>query len=133
MEKITYPDDVTLFLDECRGIYIPCDFAKSINREYIINREKWESDLDFLAKSETEKDGYWDIWQDVLDQLKVKIGRRTYFFYQHGPVQKFYQDGPIRMMYGPIWMVRNNLKVRKRFFKNFLSRLASSDDVWATY
>ena len=100
MEKIAYPDDVTLFLDECRGIYIPCDFAKSINREYIINREKWENDLDFLAKSGTEKDGYWDTWQDVLDQLKVKIGRRTYFFYQGGPV----------------WMVRDNAKVRKEFF-----------------
>ena len=103
--KITnYPDDITLFLDDVRWIYLPRDFAKSINREYIINREKWENDLDFLAKSGTGKDGYWETWRDVLDGLKVKIGRRTYFFYQDGPV----------------WMIRDNEKVRKEFFKNVI-------------
>ena len=120
---VKYPDDITLFFDDTHGIYIARDFAESIDRACIIKREKWESDLDFLARFETENDEYWDTWQYVLDLLKVKIGKRTYFFYQHGPVQKFYQDGPIRMMYGPIWMVRNNLKVRKRFFKNFLSKM----------
>ena len=104
MKTTKYPDDITLFLDDARGIYLPRDFAESINREYIINREKWENDLDFLAKSGTGKDGYWDTWQDVLDGLKVKIGRRTYFFYQDGPV----------------WMIRDNEKVRKEFFKNVI-------------
>ena len=105
MQTITkYPEDITLFLDECRGIYIPCDFAKSLKREFIINREKWENDLDFLAKSGTEKDGYWDTWQDVLDGLKVKIGRRTYFFSQVVP--------------GDVWMIRDTEKVRKDFFKS---------------
>ena len=104
MKTTKYPDDITLFLDDTRWIYLPRDFAENINREYIINREKWENDLDFLAKSGTEKDGYWDTWQDVLDGLKVKIGRRTYFFYQDGPV----------------WMIRDNEKVRKEFFKNVI-------------
>ena len=103
--KITkYPDDITLFLDDARGIYLPRDFAESINREYIINREKWENDLDFLARSAPESNFFWDTWQDVLDGLKVKIGRRTYFFYQDGPV----------------WMIRDNEKVRKEFFKNVI-------------
>ena len=97
-----YPDDVTLYLSEDRGIYIPRDFAESINRELIVDREKWEDDLDFLAKSGTGKDFYWETWQNVLDGLKVKFGRRTYFFYQDGPV----------------WMIRDTEKVRKDFFKS---------------
>lgn len=104
MEKIAYPDDITLFLDECRGISIPRDFAESLKREYIINREKWEDDLNFLAKSSLETDSYWETWQDVLDNLKVKIGRRTYFFYQDGSV----------------WMIRDNEKTKKEFFKNVI-------------
>ena len=105
MKTITkYPNDITLFLDECRGIHIPCDFAKSIKREFIINRLEFDDDLDFLAKSGLETDGYWETWQDVLDNLKVKIGRRTYFFYK----------------YGPVWMIRDNEKVRKEFFKNVI-------------
>ena len=48
MKTTKYPDDITLFLDDTRGIYLPRDFAESINREYIINREKWENDLDFI-------------------------------------------------------------------------------------
>ena len=104
MKTTKYPDDITLFLDDTRWIYLPRDFAESINREYIINREKWENDLDFLIKYDTNKDFYWETWQDVLDGLKVKIGRRTYFFYQDGPV----------------WMIRDNEKVRKEFFKNVI-------------
>ena len=101
--KITnYLDDVTLFLDDSRGIYLPRDFAESINRELIVDREKWENELDFLIKYDTNKDFYWETWQNVLDGLKVKIGRRTYFFYQDGPV----------------WMIRDNEKVRKEFFKS---------------
>ena len=102
MKTTKYPEDITLFLDDTRGIYIPCDFAKSLKREFIINREKFDEDLDFLARSAPESDFFWETWQDVLDGLKVKIGRRTYFFYQDGPV----------------WMIRDNEKVRKEFFKN---------------
>ena len=104
MEKITYPDDVTLFLDEWRGIHIPKNFAEGIKRECIIDREKWEVELDFLAKASLETEGYWETWQSVLDDLKVKIGRRTYFFYQNGSV----------------WMIRDNEKTRKEFFKNVI-------------
>ena len=105
MQTITkYPEDITLFLDECRGIYIPCDFAKSLKREFIINREKFDEDLDFLARSAPESDFFWETWQYILDNLKVKIGRRTYFFYQDGPV----------------WMIRDCEKVRKEFLKNVI-------------
>ena len=57
MEKIAYPDDVTLFLDGCRGVYIPKNFAEEIKREYIIDREKWENDLDFWQNLGLEKTG----------------------------------------------------------------------------
>lgn len=103
--KITnYPDDVTLFLDDSRGIYIPRDFAESINRECIINREKWENELDFLIKYDTNKDFYWETWQNILDNMRVRIGRRTYFFSQVVP--------------GDVWMIRDTEKVRKDFFKS---------------
>ena len=99
-----YPDDVTLYLSEDRGIYIPRDFAESINRECIIDREKWEVELDFLIKYDTKKDFYWETWQNILDHLKIKIGRRTYFFCQASP--------------GDVWMIRDCEKVRKDFFKS---------------
>ena len=97
-----YPEDVVLFTDDAYGVYIPKHFAKALDRDYIVDREKWDEDLDFLIKYPIEKDGYWETWQDVLDNMRIKIGRRTYFLYQDGSV----------------WMVRDNEKTRRKFFKN---------------
>ena len=80
MEKITYPDDVTLFLDESRGTDIPRDFAILINKDLIIDREKWLPELDFLMKYDPYHDFYWETWDQILNHLKIKIGHRTYFF-----------------------------------------------------
>ena len=105
--KITnYPDDVTLFLDNSRGIYIPKVFAENINRELIVDRVSWSWDheLDFLIKYDTNKDFYWETWQNILDNMRVRIGRRTYFFSQVVP--------------GDVWMIRDTEKVRKDFFKS---------------
>ncbi len=104
MEKITYPDDVTLFLDESRGTDIPRDFAILINKDLIIDREKWLPELDFLMKYDPYHDFYWETWDQILNHLKIKIGHRTYFFQQVSP--------------GDVWMIRNNEKVRKQFFKS---------------
>ena len=104
MKTTEYPDDITLFLDDTRGIYLPRDFAEVITSENIINRQEFDDDLDFLIKYDTTRDFYWETWQNILDHLKIKIGRRTYFFYQDGPV----------------WMIRDNEKVRKEFFKNVI-------------
>ena len=102
MQTTKYPEDITLFLDGCRGTYIPKNFSESIKREFIINREKWDHELDFLIKYDTNKDFYWETWESVLDNLKVKIGKRIYFFYQSDD----------------LWMIRDNEKTRKEFFKN---------------
>jgi hypothetical protein len=104
MEKIAYPDDVTLYLSEDRGVYISKVFAEVIRNENIINRKEFEKDLNFLKKYDTKKDFYWETWDQILNHLKIKIGRRTYFFCQVSP--------------GDIWMIRDCEKVRKDFFKS---------------
>ena len=99
-----YPDDVTLYISEDRGVYIPKVFAEVIRNENIINRQEFDDDLDFLIKYDTTKDFYWETWQNILDNMRVRIGRRTYFFSQVVP--------------GDVWMIRDTEKVRKEFFKS---------------
>lgn len=72
MTPDTRPDAV-LFLDDNRGIYIPRDFAASIDPVYWFgiscsddegDDEDYESDLSIL--SNPDHDSYWDVWDDVL-------------------------------------------------------------------
>lgn len=81
---MTERPDVILFLDDHRGIYIPRDFAQSIDRTRIAGIEA--SDLDFLI-NEPDADHYWDVWSEVCDNARVTG--------TDGTVYTLYQDGAL--------------------------------------
>ena len=63
-----------LFLDACRGIYIPRDFANCIIRDCISYPTGSASDLDAdleTLKAGPEGEAYWEAWQDMTDSLYV--------------------------------------------------------------
>jgi hypothetical protein len=90
------PDPV-LYLDDHRGIYIPRDFARDTYRDCISGVKS--EDLDYLAGEYTptgdddpddrggpDGEHYWDTWQTVLDNARVR-GRTEpteYTLYQDG-------------------------------------------------
>jgi hypothetical protein len=82
-----------LFLSDARGVYIPRDFAQSINRDCISGIDM--ADLDELAKGPPNgclndkdvvpNDAYWDIWSDVCDHAVITG--------PDGTVYRILQDG----------------------------------------
>ena len=62
----------TLILDSSRGVYIPRDFAESIDVEHWTGIDP--EDLDVLWAG-PDAEFYWDAWQSVLDHAETKDGR----------------------------------------------------------
>lgn len=81
-----------LFLSDARGVYIPRDFAQSIDLNKI--PKKYHDDLEFLANAEPTTDGYWDTWQSILDNFQITP--------QEYPNENWslYQDGDL-------WLIRS--------------------------
>jgi hypothetical protein len=76
-------ENIVLFLDGSRGQFIPRDFAQTIETKYILEYEKFKYDLDFLAKDNaSESDWYWNAWQNILDNIQIKVNGRIYSLYQ---------------------------------------------------
>lgn len=74
---------IILYSDDSRGIYIPKHFAESIHREYVQGIDL--DHLDYLADSDNlTDDGYWDVWQDVLDNCRLVKDGKAYTLYQDG-------------------------------------------------
>lgn len=77
-----------LFLSDSRGIYIPKDFAESISKESIAhNSQELLQYLEELKKGADIED-YWDIWNDLLNNLTV-INPET------GEQYHLHQDGDL--------------------------------------
>lgn len=74
--------DVMHFLDECRGIYIPRDFAQCIDRSKVSGIEL--SDLDFLVER-MDADHYWDVWDEIMRDCVITD--------DNGQRWTLYQDG----------------------------------------
>lgn len=76
-----------LYLSDARGIHIPRDFVLCATKECVEDYTKWKEDLDFLAdENNIDKDGYWDTWHKVLENIVIKhptTGRR-WSLYQDG-------------------------------------------------
>jgi hypothetical protein len=72
-------NSITLLLDDCRGIYIPRDFAN-------FDLTDWDGidpdDIEICKQPDHEY--YWDAWQNILDHAKHK---------KHG--HSLYQDGSL--------------------------------------
>lgn len=78
--------DCELILDEHRGIYIPRDFASTIQHEFIKDYEKFADDLSICLNPDHEY--YWEAWQNILDNMQINLmGDGVYY--------SLYQDGDL--------------------------------------
>ena len=68
-----------LYLDECRGHYIPRDFANNIDRVCVHH----VSDAEWNILENPNHEEYWSVWQDVCDNARVTNPQTnvTYFVY----------------------------------------------------
>lgn len=75
-----------LILGEHRGIYIPRDFANTIDVERIKDFHAWIEDLETCKNPNHE--WYWEAWQNILDNMEIDLfGNGKYF--------SLYQDGDL--------------------------------------
>lgn len=60
--------EISLFLSDSRGVYIPRDFAKSIKRDCVknVSPDEWQT-----LEAGPDADSYWDVWSDVLDFAEI--------------------------------------------------------------
>jgi len=87
---------LALLLDECRGTYIPRDFVT----EFYLDQWSGISEDDIETCKDPESDGYWDAWNDILDNaVHIESGNRLY------------QDGSL-------WAI-NYERISKQQYKEF--------------
>lgn len=66
---------LALLLDECRGTHIPKDFVTGFD----LTQFSGISAYDIETCSNLDNDGYWDAWNDILDNaVVIKTGHRLY-------------------------------------------------------
>lgn len=86
MEKVAIeirPNPV-LVLDDHRGIYIPRDFARFVEREHVtgVTAEEYE------ILEDPKHEHYWEVWSDVCESAKLTDVTT-------GVVYTLYQDGAL--------------------------------------
>ena len=80
-------DNVILFLDESRGVYIPKKFAQIIDTDCIIDYPRFKDYFEVLKEVEPygeDSTEYWDCWQSILDNMQIKDNDKVYSLYQDG-------------------------------------------------
>lgn len=82
---------IRLILSSAVGQYIPRAFAQMLLRgEHPAlmpngdNKEDVLKDLNFLLLNSLSDDGYWDAWNDVLNNYSVQEGEHTWTLHQDG-------------------------------------------------
>lgn len=72
-----------ILLDECRGIYIPRDFAREYDpHEWGISAEEAE-----ILLAGPDHPDYWEVWDDVL--------RTAEYIDEEGTIWRLYGDGSL--------------------------------------
>lgn len=74
-------ENIILFADDSRGIYIPQYFAEAVKQEFVqgITEEQWRD-----LESGPEGEHYWDTWETVLNTASVLKDGLTYSLHQDG-------------------------------------------------
>lgn len=74
-------NNVILFAEDNRGIFIPQHFAESINRDFVtgVDSEQWT-----ILEAGPEHELYWDVWDEVMNGAVVSKDGREYTLYQDG-------------------------------------------------
>lgn len=82
---MSLPDGSFLYVDGCRGIYIPQFFAQSVIRDCVtgISPEDWA-----ILEAGPEHDLYWDAWDDVLANAELTNPKTSEMF-------MLWQDGDL--------------------------------------
>ena len=77
------PDNSILFLSDARGIYIPQNFAESVDRENVANVGDWAWTA---IKAGPDDESYWDAWVEICDNavVRTKDGKNAYAIWQDG-------------------------------------------------
>jgi hypothetical protein len=72
-----------LVVDCHHGIYIPQYFARTFGLpENFSNWEEIREDIEFLqAEGAPEKEDYFDVWCDVIDNAKLTVNGNEYYLY----------------------------------------------------
>lgn len=88
----TIPDNSILLLSDARGIYIPRDFVREVSEECITGMSAWARET---LESGPDAEGYWDAWNDVLDNVRVTDHKNgiTYYIWQDGDCWLIPVDG----------------------------------------
>jgi len=74
---------IELFADSARGTSIPAYFAESHYPEKWDFSKCWPDSLKTI-RGDITQDGYWDAWQDILDNATSMVMGNEYTLYQDG-------------------------------------------------
>ena len=76
--------EIIIFSDSSRGVYIPQHFAESIKRELVtgVTDQEWQ-DLTLDPYGE-DSDILWETWTSVLDNARVSSLGVEYVLFQDG-------------------------------------------------
>ncbi len=81
-ESEPYKDaQMHLLFSDARGIYIPRDFARDMDRAALRN----VTDEELAILDDPDHESYWDVWSEVLDRARiVDMSGKEWFLYQDG-------------------------------------------------
>jgi len=68
-------NQTVLYASDSRGIYIPQHFAETANWDQF---EGWSEDQKLILLSGPDTESYWDVWQEVLDDVTTDCGGLLY-------------------------------------------------------
>jgi hypothetical protein len=72
--------EMELLVDSHHGQYIPQIFANSFGLpENFLNWDEIKEDIDFLKQEDSnEHEDYWEVWDEILNNAKLKSGFELY-------------------------------------------------------
>ena len=75
--------NIKCIVDGRHGVFVPQWFAQTVNRALLSGVTT--EDLDYLAKEGSiEDDGFWDIWDSVLNNARITHNGKIYHLHQDG-------------------------------------------------
>jgi hypothetical protein len=73
-------DNVVLLLSDARGIMIPRDFVEQFSVEKFTGISEWA----IQTCQNPDNEGYWDAWDDILNNARYTEDGKEYSLYQDG-------------------------------------------------
>ena len=76
--------EIIIYADSSRGVYIPQYFAESIKRELVtgVSDQDWK-DLELDPYGE-DSESYWETWTKFLDNARIHYNGKEYLLFQDG-------------------------------------------------